>query len=148
MTQDWNQTCATRFNFRDIVVYVVYWWCVCLSGQLQSTFLCRYYCFLSFSLETEWQCSINYNISLDYGDIVFMHAAPSTLKLLDTVYHQFTSTFYCWGLIYHSTHHCELYQNVGCSSLSDRREQHSLLFVYKALLGKLPLYLTSLLRHK
>ncbi len=35
-----------------------------------------------FSLSTTFQSV------LDYGDIIYMHAAPTTLKYLDTVYHQ------------------------------------------------------------
>jgi hypothetical protein len=43
------------------------------------------------------------------------------------------------------THRCVLYHNVGWTSLSVRREQHALVFVYKALLNKLPSYLSSLI---
>ena len=74
-----------------------------------------------------------------------MHAAPSTLKLLDAVYH--SSLRFITGDGFR-THHCTLYENVGWTSLYDRRERHCLLFVYKALLGKLPPYLTSLLNMK
>lgn len=66
---------------------------------------------------------------LDYGDIIYMPASPSILKPLN-------------GFM---THHCQLYQNVGWTSLALRREQHCILFIYKALLKKLPLYLLSLL---
>ena len=38
-----------------------------------------------------------------------------------------------------------LYHNVGWTSLSVRREQHALMFVHKALLNKLPSYLSSLI---
>ena len=43
------------------------------------------------------------------------------------------------------THHCILYQLVGWSSLSRHRQQHWYIFIYKAILGKLPLYLCRFL---
>lgn len=46
------------------------------------------------------------------------------------------------------THHFLLYSSVGCESLTTRRAQHWLLFVYKAVLQTLPYYLTSLLNWK
>ena len=63
---------------------------------------------------------------LDYGDIVYMYAAPSTLKLLDSVYHSANS---CKAIRFVTgdafrTHHCNLYKNVGWSPLADRREKH------------------------
>lgn len=39
------------------------------------------------------------------------------------------------------THHCELYEKVGWSSLTSRRYQHNWLLLYKALLSKLLSYL-------
>jgi hypothetical protein len=44
-----------------------------------------------------------------------------------------------------STHHCALYQKVGCPSLTSSKSMHCTLFVYKALVHKLPSHLTSLL---
>src|SRR4029434_3433276 len=82
---------------------------------------------------------------LDYGDIVYMYAAPSTLKLLDSVYH--SAIRFVTGDAFR-THHCNLYKNVGWSPLADRREKHCIVFVYKALVGKLPNYLMSLLKLK
>ena len=79
---------------------------------------------------------------LDYGDLIYMHASRSTLKPLDAVYH--SALRFITGDSY-LTHHCTLYENVGWPSLVDRREQHCFLFIYKALCGKLPLYLSSLL---
>ena len=69
---------------------------------------------------------------LDYGDIVYMYAAPSTLKLLDSVYHSANS---CKAIRFVTgdafrTHHCNLYKNVGWSPLADRREKHCILFVF------------------
>ena len=71
-----------------------------------------------------------------------MHASRSTLKPLDAVYH--SALRFITGDSY-LTHHCELYEKVGWPSLEIRREQHCMLFIYKALCGKLPLYLSSLL---
>ena len=77
-----------------------------------------------------------------YGDIIYMHATASILKSLDATYH--CALRFITGASYR-THHCVLYQNVGWTSLSVRREQHALVFVYKALLNKLPSYLSSLI---
>ena len=78
---------------------------------------------------------------IDYGDIIYMHATASTLKSLDATYHY--ALRFIMGASYR-THHCVLYQNVGWTSESVRREQHALVFVYKALLNKPPSYLSSL----
>ena len=72
-----------------------------------------------------------------------MHASASTLKPLNAVFH--SALRFITGDRY-LTHHCILYEKVGWPSLEVRREQHCLLFIYKALCGKLPLYLTSLLK--
>lgn len=79
---------------------------------------------------------------LDYGDIIYMHASANTLKPLDAIYH--CALRFITGDSY-KTHHCILYQHVGWASLSVRREQHALLFIYKALLLKLPPYISSLI---
>ena len=78
---------------------------------------------------------------LDYGDVIYMHASPST-KPLDTVYHSAIRFVTGDGFM---IHHCQLYQNVGWTSSTLRREQHCLLFIYRALLNQLPVYLTNLL---
>lgn len=78
----------------------------------------------------------------DYGDTLYMHASSSLLRPLDAVFHSALRFVTGDGF---STHHCVLYDRVGWSSLSSRREQHCLLFIYKALIGKLPTYLMSLL---
>ena len=72
---------------------------------------------------------------LDYGDIVYMYAAPSALKLLDSVYH--SAIRFVTGDAFR-THHCNLYKNVGWAPLAVRRGKYCFLFVYKALVGKLP----------
>ena len=81
----------------------------------------------------------------DYGDILYMHAAQATLKPLDVVYHSVLRFILDCDF---RTHHCDLYNAVGWPSLSSRREQHCLLFIFKAISGKLPLYLSSLVKHK
>lgn len=59
---------------------------------------------------------------------MYMYAAPFTLKSMDKVYHS--------SLRFDSfrTRCCKLYQNVGRSSLIDRREKHCLRFVYMVVL--------------
>ena len=79
---------------------------------------------------------------IDYGDIIYMHAGSATLRQLDTVYH--SALRFITG-DHFRTHHCTLYQAVGWPSLTIRRTQHLLMYVYKAILGKLPSYLTSLI---
>ena len=80
---------------------------------------------------------------LDYGDIIYKHAAASTLKCLDSVYH--SSIRFITGDSY-DTHHCILYNKVGWPSLAERRELHWHLFLYKAILGDCPSYISSLLK--
>ena len=79
---------------------------------------------------------------LDYGDVVYRHAAASTLKPLDSVYH--SAIRFITGDSY-DTHHCILYDRVGWSSLAERRKLHWHLFLYKAIIGDCPNYITSLL---
>ena len=79
---------------------------------------------------------------VDYADVIYRHAAPSTLKRLDPVYH--SALRFITGDPF-NTHHCDLYSEVGWSSLQMRRDFHWHLFIYKALLEKLPSYLTELL---
>lgn len=82
---------------------------------------------------------------LDYGDILYGHASNSTLRPLDAIYHNVLRFITGDGF---RTHHCTLYDSVGWYSLNYRRKQHSILFIYKALIAKLPLYLTRLLSIK
>ena len=74
-----------------------------------------------------------------------MHSAPSSLKPLHAVYH--ASLRFITGNSFR-THHCNLYLKVGWSSLAMRRKQHCCLFIYKALLGKLPGYISNLLNSR
>ena len=71
-----------------------------------------------------------------------MHAATSTLKPLNALYH--SALRFITGDGYR-THHCVLYDKVGWPSLAVRREQHCMIFIYKALIHILPTYLTSLI---
>ena len=77
---------------------------------------------------------------LDYGDVLYMHGSASVVKKLDALYHAalrfVTNENFC-------THHCLLYISVGWDSLTFRRARHWLIFVYQAVLQKLPNYLNS-----
>lgn len=79
---------------------------------------------------------------IDYGDLVYMHAASSVLRKLDSVYHA-ALRFVC-GAEYR-THHCILYESLSWFSLYHRRNLHMYVFIAKALLGKLPSYITKFL---
>ena len=79
---------------------------------------------------------------LDYGDVIYRNASITTLLPLDTVYH--SALRFITGESY-STHHCTLYDRVGWSSLSERRTKHWHQFIFKAIDGKLPPYITLLL---
>lgn len=72
---------------------------------------------------------------LHYRDVSYMHTSASTPKPLDTVYHTAIRFITAHGFM---THHCQLYQNAGWTSLALRRGQHCLLFIYEAFLHKLP----------
>lgn len=81
---------------------------------------------------------------LDYGDVLYMHATSSLLKKLDSAYHaaiRFVTNAAS------RTHHCTLYEYLGWSSLYQRRKSHMLIFIIKALLGKLPSYISRLLSY-
>ena len=75
---------------------------------------------------------------LDYGDTIYRFACPTVLTKLDPLYH--AALRYISNAPYR-THHCTLYSLTGWSSLSMRRMQHWFLLMYKAILGKLPLYI-------
>lgn len=78
---------------------------------------------------------------LDYGDIIYRMAPNTALKKLDTIYH--SAIRFATNAPFH-THHCDLYK-LGWPSLHTRRLHHWFLFIYKTILGKTPLYLSSLL---
>ena len=64
---------------------------------------------------------------LDYGDIIYRHAAATTMRPLDSVYH--SALRFITGDSY-GTHHCTLYKKVGWTSLSDRRKYHWCLYIF------------------
>lgn len=73
---------------------------------------------------------------LGYGDIIYMQASASTLK----VHHRalrFTTNARTL------THHCEWYNMVKWPSLHARRFKHWFIFMYKAVLVLLPTYLIN-----
>ncbi len=76
---------------------------------------------------------------VDYGDILYMHATKSVLRSLDSVYH--SALRFVINAEY-STHHCSLYSLSGWPPLSIRRQHHWLIFIYKAVIGLLPSYLS------
>ncbi len=55
--------------------------------------------------------------ALDHGDVIYRHAAVTTFKTLDAVYH--SALRFITGHT-HNTHHCTLYEKVGWPSLSVR----------------------------
>ncbi|KAL1006420.1 hypothetical protein UPYG_G00072140 [Umbra pygmaea] len=70
-----------------------------------------------------------------YSKYYSMHFSASALKHLDAVYD--AALHFITGANYHA-HHCLLYTAVGWDSLKFRRSRHWLMFVYKAVLQKLP----------
>ena len=80
--------------------------------------------------------------ALDYGDVVYRHASATSLKALDAVYHSALRFIMEEA---NNTHHGTLCEEVEWISISARRDLHLFLFIYEALLGKLPAYITSLI---
>ena len=76
---------------------------------------------------------------LDYGDLVYMNASASSLRMLDAVYHG-ALRFITDSA--NSTHHCCLYSLVNWPSLHMRRLLHWYLFIYKTILHLVPPYLS------
>lgn len=79
---------------------------------------------------------------LDYGDVIYGNASHSTLKTLDAVYH--SALRFITGDHY-GTHHCTLYNKVGWPALAEKRDGHWKTFIYKTIIGLMPLYLSSLI---
>lgn len=78
---------------------------------------------------------------LDNGDILYSHAACSTLKTTFSL-----SLCFIAGDKYR-THHSVLFEKVVRSSLAKRGELYSIIFIYKkGLLQKLSPYFTSPLK--
>ena len=82
---------------------------------------------------------------MDYGDTIYGNAAPTTLEPLKTAYH--SAIRFITGDAFR-THHCLLYDKVGWLSLENRRKLHLYMLIFKALIGKLPPYINSMLSLK
>ena len=83
---------------------------------------------------------------IDYGDIIYINAATSVLKPLDTSYHNKLHSITSDSFDTH-IHHI-LYHKVGWTSQKTHRSLYYSVFVHKALLHELPIYLTSLLKYR
>ena len=96
-----------------------------------------------FSLEARKRLvSVTFLPVLDYGDLIYMNAPANCLVKLDAAYHsalRFLTN--CKAL----THHCTLYTKAVLPSLTVRRLSHWYIFIYKAMLDKLPSYICSLI---
>ena len=79
---------------------------------------------------------------LDYGDVIYGNTSQTSLKSLDPVYH--SALRFITGDRY-GTHHCTLYNKVGWPALSEQRDNHWKIYIYKTITGLLPLYLSSLI---
>ncbi len=93
---------------------------------------------MSFSCSKEEIGSSNIFVSVDYCDIIYMHAPKHCLQVLDSVYHGALRFITNSKVL---THHCLLFSRVGWLALSSRRRKHWCLFIYKVILGLLPSYL-------
>lgn len=115
----------------------------CLAKQLRQKmgFLYRHKSSLPLSCRKRIIESVILPV-LDYGDIIYKNATISSLSMLDSIYH--SAIRFSTGSAY-NTHHCILYDTIGWPSLTERRFRHWILFIYKAILGKLPSYISSLL---
>ena len=115
----------------------------CLTKKLRIKlgFLYRNKCCFSFGARKKIVQAVLLSV-IDYGDILYMHANSSSLKMLDSVYHAALRFVSNSGF---RTHHCKLYEKVGLSSLYTRRMEHWYMFLYKAILHDLPPYLCSLM---
>ena len=74
-----------------------------------------------------------------------MNATAQCLQMLDTVYHGALRFITNYRSL---THRCTLYSKVNWPSLSTRRLSHWHVFIYKAIIGYLPGYLSCLLIRK
>ncbi len=82
---------------------------------------------------------------LDYGDIISMHAPLNVFKKLYVVYH--AALRYVTGTSVR-THHCNLYEMTKLASLCLRRKKTCyFFFILKALVGKLPQYISIVCWH-
>ena len=82
---------------------------------------------------------------LDYGDLIYMNAPAHYLIKLDAAYHSALRFVRNCKVL---THHCPLYARAGLPSLTVRRLSHWYIFIYKAMLDKLPPYICSLITRR
>ena len=109
--------------------------------RIKLGFLYRNRCCFTFPARKRIIESVFISV-LDYGDVIYGNASHSTLKTLDAVYH--SALRFITGDRY-GTHHCTLYNKVGWPALSEKRDGHWKTFIYKTIIGLMPLYLSSLI---
>jgi hypothetical protein len=78
---------------------------------------------------------------LDFSNVIYKIASNTLLSKLDIVYH---SAIHFVTKAPYTTHHCDLYALVGWPTLHILCQTHWLQVIYKSLLGKAPIYLSSL----
>ena len=94
-----------------------------------------------FSLEARKRLiTVTFLPVLDYADLDYMNAPAHYLIKLDAAYH---SALRFLTNCKARTPHRTLYAKAGLPSLTVRRLTHWYMFIYKAMLGKLPSYLLS-----
>ena len=109
--------------------------------RIKLFFLYRNRCCFTFPARKRIIESVFISV-LDYGDVIYGNASLSTLKTLDAVYH--SALRFITGDRY-GTHHCTLYNKVGWPALSERRDFHWKILIYKTIIGLMPPYLASLI---
>lgn len=81
---------------------------------------------------------------MDYGDIVYMTAPNTNLLPLNTLYNRLCR--FILGCPY-TTHHCTMYETLNLPSLTVRRQQHWLQFIFKCIYFDYPQYLKRYMNH-
>ena len=81
---------------------------------------------------------------MDYGDLLYMNSPSQS---------SYAGFCIAWCLkinlkLHSLSHHCTLYSKVNLPSLSIRRLSHLYIFIYKAIMGRLPVYISDLLSFK
>ena len=87
-------------------------------------------------------------INVSYVMLLISVSVLNHTDVIYCIYYLFTVYYYALWFItsdVYSTHHCILYEKVRWSSLSERRDMHMYLFMYKAFIGKPPSFITSVL---
>lgn len=78
----------------------------------------------------------------DYADIVYQCAPKTTLHPLDVVYNKLCR--FILGCPF-TTHHCTMFEQLNWFSLTSRRRQHWLQFIFKCIHFNYPPYLKQLM---